>query len=98
MPHTQNINIQEENEFRKITNLIFKNYRLFILSVFIALVIAFSVNRYSIPTYSVSSSILIKGNNAQSGGGGGSRAGIKTISFTVICLAVIKISRMSYGL
>jgi len=70
MPHNQNINIEEENEFRKITNLILKNYRLFIISVFTALVIAFSINRYSIPTYSVSSSILIKGSNPQPGGGG----------------------------
>jgi tyrosine-protein kinase Etk/Wzc len=75
MPHSQNINIQEENEFRKISDLILKNYRLFIITIIISLVAAFSINRYSIPTYSVSSSILIKGNNMQSGGGGGGSGG-----------------------
>lgn len=70
MTHPQNINIQEENDFRKIADLIRKNYIFFILGVGIALSIAFFINRYSIPTYSVSSSILIKGSNAQTGGSG----------------------------
>jgi tyrosine-protein kinase Etk/Wzc len=70
MPHSQNINIQEENDFKKIADLIFKNYILFIIGTIISLGVAFVINRYAIPTYSVSSSILIKGTNTQPGSSG----------------------------
>lgn len=57
----KNIASQEENEFRKYIELVRKNYKLFIVCVFFALLAAYFVNRYSTPAYSVSSSILIKG-------------------------------------
>ncbi len=68
MSPSQNINIQEENEFKKIIELIFKNYKIFLLCIILAFSIAFIVNRYSIPTYSISSSILIKENKTQQSG------------------------------
>ena len=68
MSPSQNINIQEVNEFKRIIELIFKNYKKFLLSLFICFVVAFLINRYSIPTYSISSSILIKENKTQQGG------------------------------
>lgn len=68
MAHIQNINIQEENDLTKIYNLISRNFILFILCVVAALCIAFFLNRYSVPVYSVTSSILIKSGNNQPGG------------------------------
>jgi capsular exopolysaccharide synthesis family protein len=68
MPHFQNINIQEENDLKKIANLIIKNYRLFFLSIVISVSLAFFINRYSIPIYNISSSILIKANSSQQSG------------------------------
>jgi tyrosine-protein kinase Etk/Wzc len=65
MQYSRNINIQEGNEFREISDLLFKNYRIFILSIIISIGTAFLLNRYSIPTYRVSASILIKANTAQ---------------------------------
>lgn len=66
MQHSQNINIQEENDFRKILELVFRNYKLFILSIVIVIGLAFVYNRYSTPIYGVSASILIKEKNSQS--------------------------------
>ena len=71
MPQTRNINVQEENDIRRIANLVRKNILLFILGVIISLTVAFLVNRYSTPTYSITSSILIKGRNSQPGTGTG---------------------------
>ncbi len=65
MPQSQNIKTQEENDLNKIYQLIQRNYKLFIVSVIIAVGVAFLVNRYSIPVYSISSSMLIKENKTQ---------------------------------
>lgn len=70
MKHSQNINIQDESDFKKIADLFIRNYRLFILCVLVCLAAALLVNRYSIPGYSISASILIRGNNTQPTGGG----------------------------
>ena len=69
MPHSQNINIQEENDFKKIVELIFKKLQIIYFKYnYLHLVLAFLINRYSIPIYSISSSILIKkGDNTQPG-------------------------------
>jgi hypothetical protein len=74
MPHPQNINIQEENDFRKIANLIFRSYKLFILGIVTSFFIAFALNRYSIPSYIISSSILIKGSSPQQASTGSGNA------------------------
>ena len=68
MSQSQNINIQEENDLKKITELILRNYKLFIASIIIALGLAYLVNRFSIPVYKISSSVLIKEDTKQSGG------------------------------
>jgi capsular exopolysaccharide synthesis family protein len=68
MPQSQNINLQEENELKKITELILRNYKLFIAGIIIALGLAYIVNRFSIPVYKISSSVLIKEDTKQSGG------------------------------
>jgi len=71
MAQSKNIIIQEEDNVKKILELIFKNYIYFILCPFLALCVAFFINRYSVPIYSASSSILIVGNkNSQSGSSG----------------------------
>jgi tyrosine-protein kinase Etk/Wzc len=67
MPHSQNINIQEENDSRKIYELISRNRILFILSMIVVFGLAFFINHYSIPTFGISASILVK-EKAQQGG------------------------------
>ena len=69
MPHNQNIIIQEEDNIKKILELILKNYIYFIICPLFALFIAFAINRYSIPIYSASSSILIVGDKTNQSGG-----------------------------
>jgi|WetSurMetagenome_2_1015567.scaffolds.fasta_scaffold00109_8 tyrosine-protein kinase Etk/Wzc len=67
MSHPQNINIQEETDFKKIWDLIQRNYKLFILCLTIAIGIAFLINRYAIPQFSITSSVLIKEKDQQGG-------------------------------
>jgi uncharacterized protein involved in exopolysaccharide biosynthesis len=68
MSQSQNINLQEENELKKITELILRNYKLFIACIIVALGLAYIVNRFSIPVYKISSSVLIKEDTKQSQG------------------------------
>ena len=65
-----NINMQEDNDLKKVTELILRNYKIFIFSLFVAVGIAFLLNRFSIPIYKISSSVLIKENADQSGSKG----------------------------
>ena len=67
MPLSQNI-IQEENELKKITELISRNYKLFIASIVLALFLAYVINRFTIPVYKISSSVLIKEDTKRSSG------------------------------
>jgi capsular exopolysaccharide synthesis family protein len=69
MSQSQNFNIQQESELKKIYVLFLRNHTLFILSLIIAIGLAYLINRYSIPEYKISSSILIKENQTQQGGG-----------------------------
>lgn len=61
----QNVNVQEENEFKRILELFLRNYKLFVVTTTIAIALAFLINRYSKPVYKISSSILIKENTSQ---------------------------------
>jgi tyrosine-protein kinase Etk/Wzc len=60
MPETQNIKIEEENDLKKISEIVLRNYWLFISSIIFTVGIAFLINRYSIPIYKISASLLIK--------------------------------------
>jgi tyrosine-protein kinase Etk/Wzc len=71
MPQSRISNLQEENDLKKILDLVLKNYKLFIISIIIALGLAVVNNRTSIPIYEVSSSILIKEDSKQSSAGKG---------------------------
>jgi tyrosine-protein kinase Etk/Wzc len=62
------VKLQEDNDLKKVTDLIQRNYLVFIISTLIALALAFLINRYSIPVYSISSSLLIKENKNHQGG------------------------------
>lgn len=66
MPLSQNINLQDENDLKKITELILRNYKLFLAGILVSLGLAFLVNRFSIPVYEISSSVLIKEDTKQS--------------------------------
>jgi tyrosine-protein kinase Etk/Wzc len=68
MSESPNFNLQEENELKIITELISRNYKLFIFGIIIALVLAYLINRFSIPVYKISASVLIKEDTKQSGG------------------------------
>jgi capsular exopolysaccharide synthesis family protein len=65
MEQQHKIHIQEENDIKKIIELIFRNYHLFIIGVVCALVLAFLYNRYSVPKYQITSSLLIRENQQQ---------------------------------
>jgi len=65
-PH--NTNFQQTNDFKRITDLILRNYKLFSSSLIFFLGLAFVMNRYSVPIHEVSASLLIKEDNAQGRG------------------------------
>ena len=67
MSHSQNMNIQEETDYKRISDLVLKNYKLFIISLIFTLGFAFFINRYSTPYYSIDASILIKEESARGG-------------------------------
>lgn len=69
MTLNQNFNAQEDNELKKVSDLVVRNYKLFIFWIVIALGLAFLINRYSVPVYKISASILIKEKNQQQPGG-----------------------------
>jgi tyrosine-protein kinase Etk/Wzc len=60
MSQMQNINLQEDNDIKKVVTIFRKNYKLFISSLLFALSLAFVINYFSVPVYQISSSILIK--------------------------------------
>ncbi len=60
-----NNKFHEDDDLRKIYDIFTKNYKLFIVSIIIAMGLAFLINRYSVPTYKTSGSILIKENKNQ---------------------------------
>jgi uncharacterized protein involved in exopolysaccharide biosynthesis len=68
MSESPNFNLQEENDLKKITELILRNYKLFVAGIIVALALAYIVNRFSIPVYKISSSVLIKEDTRQSEG------------------------------
>jgi capsular exopolysaccharide synthesis family protein len=70
MSQINNINLQEDNDLKKVAELILRNYKLFIVSILIAIGIAFLVNYYSIPVYKISASVLIKENTDQTSSSG----------------------------
>lgn len=65
MSHIQNINLQEDNDIKKAAELFIRNYKLFIVSIIIALGLATYVNYSSVPMYKISASVLIKENDKQ---------------------------------
>lgn len=65
MAQKHTIHFQEENELQKIFEQISRNYYLFIIGVVSALIIAFLINKYSIPLYKATTSVLIKENQQQ---------------------------------
>lgn len=62
--------MQEDNDLKKVAELVLRNYKLFIFSIFVAIGIAFLLNNYSVPVYKISASVLIKENSEQGRSGG----------------------------
>jgi tyrosine-protein kinase Etk/Wzc len=57
--HTQ-ISIQEDSDLIRALNLFTRNYKLLIICAVTALLMAFLFNRFSVPVYQISASLLIK--------------------------------------
>jgi tyrosine-protein kinase Etk/Wzc len=65
MSPSPNINLQEENDLKRISELVIRNYKIFVVCIFLSIAIAFLINHYSNPVYSIASSILIKEDDQQ---------------------------------
>ena len=61
----KNINIQEDNALQTTIHLVSRNYKLFIIGIVIAFGFAIFKNRYTLPVYSITSSILIQESKGQ---------------------------------
>jgi tyrosine-protein kinase Etk/Wzc len=70
MAQINTINMQEDNDLKKVIELVLRNYKLFIICLAVAMSLAFLKNKYTIPIYRISSSVLIKENGDQSGRSG----------------------------
>ena len=70
MPQPNNINMQDDNDLRKVIELALRNYKLIIISILIAFGLAVLLNYYSVPVYKISASVLIKENSDKSSSGG----------------------------
>jgi tyrosine-protein kinase Etk/Wzc len=64
-PH---ITTQEDSDLIRALNIFIRNYKIILVSVFIMLLIAFLFNRYAIPIYKVSSSVMINQETRPQGG------------------------------
>ncbi len=62
--------MQEDNDLKKVTELVMRNYTFFIISLTIAIGIAFLVNYYTVPVYKIAASVLIKENTDKTNSGG----------------------------
>lgn len=70
MSQINNINMQEENDLKKVTELVLRNYKLFIFSIIVSIGLAFMINHFSVPVYKIAASVLIKENTEQGNSGG----------------------------
>jgi len=70
MSHLNNLNLQEDNDFKKAIELLIRNYKLLIISLVLAFAIAYFVNINTSPIYGITSSVLIKENADNPGGNG----------------------------
>lgn len=68
MSQPNNLNYHQTNDFKMITEMIMKHYKLFLITTIISFMFAFLLTRYSVPIYEISSSILIKEDNSNGGG------------------------------
>lgn len=68
MPPSKNMAIQQETDLNRIIELFTRNYKLFVLSTVITIIAAFLINRNAVPSYKVSSSLLIKEDNSAQNG------------------------------
>ncbi len=70
MSQIHNLNVEEDNDLKKVIELVLKNYKLFIFSLILAFGIAVLKNYITTPVYKVSASLLIKEDNGKSASSG----------------------------
>ena len=58
-----NINRQEDSELIKVISLITRNYKIYLICLTVALIIAFFYNHYKIPVYKIKASLMILEDN-----------------------------------
>ena len=68
MTKNQIIQQQDDNDFKKIFELVLRNYLFFIPILVVAMGLAFVYNKISVPVYEITASVLIK-EDMSSGGG-----------------------------
>jgi len=68
MNKLNNVHAPSEFNLKKIIDLVLRNYKKFIFSVIIIVGLAYVMNRFTIPAYEVSASMLIKQDSKRGGG------------------------------
>jgi tyrosine-protein kinase Etk/Wzc len=63
-----NLNSQQDSDLLRIINLFIRNYKIYLISVAVALIIAFLYNRYAKPLYRIGSSLMILEESRPQGG------------------------------
>lgn len=60
VPENHRVVAQEESDIQRLWDLVAKHYKVYLVSIALALLAAFFINKYSVPVYRVSASMLIK--------------------------------------
>ncbi|GAO31960.1 GumC family protein [Geofilum rubicundum] len=60
VPENHRVVAPEESDLRRLWDLVVRNYKVFLISISVALVVAYAINKYSVPVYRISASLLIK--------------------------------------
>jgi tyrosine-protein kinase Etk/Wzc len=60
VPENHRVVAPEDSDIRRLWDLVAGNYKVFLFSIMVALAVAYAINKYSVPVYRVSASLLIK--------------------------------------
>lgn len=69
MPNLNHISGTESSDFKQFAQLVFRNYKVFIASIVLAILLAFLALHFITPLYKISASLLIKEENPKPSGG-----------------------------
>jgi capsular exopolysaccharide synthesis family protein len=69
MPTSTPLTNTENSDLKQFTQLVFRNYKVFIASIVLALIVAFLALHFSTPLYKISASLLIREESTKPSGG-----------------------------